>query len=238
MNISSDRGKTDITISSVGLFFFAGVKMVTLIAINLIWSCTETFDCTTFWPTVSYLACFRGHDRLINYTVTYFAVVLIFFFLGAWTNYKDALGVWSHRLLLLVSLILTLGTPFLVLIDEANSSHIISLEKIHYIITVSYMTLAILWIFISMEATGKLSAKMNRSQQEWTSFLKKYILFGLIMLGFNVYEWMYAYTGSANWYINENVEALCEWTVIAVATFLPFFYSLTFNRFEIKFTVN
>jgi hypothetical protein len=236
-SISADRGKSSVTITASGLLLFAGLKMMTLIILNILWSCTETFDCTTFWPTVSYLSCFRGHDRLSNYTMTFWSVVLFFFFGGTWTAYKEVMGTWSHRLMMLISVVLTLGLPFLVIIDEANSSHIAPLEKIHYILTVGYMTLAMLWIFISLEAIWKLEGKMNRAQKEWTSFLKKYILFGLIMLGFNVFEWLYAYTESANWWINENVEGLCEWTVICLAVFLPFFYSLTFNRYEIRFTV-
>ena len=69
----------------------------------------------------------------------------------------------THIIFSLVSILLTFVTPFLVLIDEANSSHVVPLEKIHYIITVAYITLSILWIFISMEASHKLVSKMTRS---------------------------------------------------------------------------
>ena len=165
-------------------------------------------------------------------------MVLGLFFLGAATAYKEAMTGLTHVIFVLVSVLLTFATPFLVLIDEANSSHVVPLEKIHYIITVAYITLSILWIFISMEASNKLSSKMTRSQQQWYSFLKKYILFGMIMLAFNVFEWTYAYSDRTNWWINENVEALCEWTVVGMAVFLPFFYSLTYNRFEFRFTIN
>ena len=160
------------------------------------------------------------------------------FFCGAATAYRDAMSGMTHFIFVLVSVLLTLATPFIVLIDEANSSHVVPLEKIHYIITVAYITLSVLWIFISMEAGRQLSSKMTRSQQEWYDFLKKYILFGMIMLAFNVFEWTYAYTDRANWWINENVEALFEWTVVSMAVFLPFFYSLTYNRFEFRFTIN
>lgn len=72
--------------------------------------------------------------------------------MGAYAAYRDGLDVWTHRLFLLLSMLLAITTPVLVLIDEANSSHIVTLSKIHNIITVAYCTASILWILITIEA--------------------------------------------------------------------------------------
>jgi len=60
---------------------------------------------------------------------------LALFFIGAYAAYRDGLDLWTHRLFLLLSMLLAISTPVLVMIDEANSSHIVALEKIHHIIT-------------------------------------------------------------------------------------------------------
>jgi hypothetical protein len=62
------------------------------------------------------------------------------------------MGVWSQRVMILIGVMLSAGLPFIVIIDEANSSHIAPLEKIHYLITVGYTTLSLLWIVVSLEA--------------------------------------------------------------------------------------
>ena len=153
LSLSDEKGKTTLTLNSSIFFLLSATLMFAFIAATIIWSCGDTFDCTSFWPTVSYLACFRGHDRLVNFTVTPWAVVLALFFLGAATAYKDAMERMTHVIFLFLSFLLVCATPFLVIIDEANSSHAIPLSVIHAYITMIYIAVSLVWIAMSVQAS-------------------------------------------------------------------------------------
>lgn len=71
-------------------------------------------------------------------------------------------------------------------------------------------------------------------KNEWKIFLEKYLIFGVTMLGINLYQYYFAYTSQASWWVNQNVEAICEWTVITMAVFSPYFYSLAFPYLKIS----
>lgn len=225
---------TSIKINAKGFFFTAAVLMEIILAIDIIWSCSSTFDCRSFWPTISYIACFRGHDRLFNLSAAYYMVILILFFVSASLNYREYCSRWMHRIMLFLAMTICLLLPCVSIIDEANSSHILPLEKIHFILMVVLISAAVLWVYFSIRIMN--SMKLPKREEEWRDFLIRFVVFGHAMLAFTIYEWVYAYTPYKNWWMNENVEALCEWTVVTMCVFGPFCYTLTFPNCSISIT--
>lgn len=233
---SPEKSKGQLQFSGCSLFFVSSLCVEVLIVLNVISSCQETFDCSTFWPTISYLAAYRGHDRAFSLTMTILAVELPVFFIAAWTQYQ-CVGRGKSRVMLGCGVGIALLVPGIALVDEANSSPYAPLEKIHRWVMVAIITLSVIWATISLQALRLTQPKLPREQQQEAAFLEKYVLTALMLLGVTVVEWTYS-TTSPNWLVNENVEALCEWTVISLAVFAPYFYSLTFPQFQLSFVTN
>jgi hypothetical protein len=63
--------------------------MCVLTATNLIFACTTNFTCRQFLPTLNYLGCFRGHDRMYIDACTFFAGVLVVFHISAYLRFRQ-----------------------------------------------------------------------------------------------------------------------------------------------------
>ncbi|CAG9315753.1 unnamed protein product [Blepharisma stoltei] len=225
----------EIQITGQTIFLVSGILMEVIVVINIIWSCVSTFDCSIFWPTVSYLACFRGHDRLFNFTMAFYAFITGLFFITAHVHFFK---IYTPRLKLFYTLLsagIVLAFPFISMIDEGNSSHVVPLEKIHYWIMIGFICGVLAWIYMSLLCINAIS--IPKENLIWKDFLLKYLAIGFAILLVNLYEYKYAYTEQANWFTNQNVEAACEWMVISMTVFLPFIYSLVFPSVRLRVKV-
>lgn len=223
-----------IKVHASTLLFGGCSLMEALLFINVFWSCQDTFDCMTFWPTISYVGCFRGHDRLFNLALAYFAVWLCLFIPCVLACVAEHSGRCTKWFLGVGGLLLSVTLPWASIIDEANSSHIAPLEKIHVGIVTGIVIGGLIWSIVAVKAASR-----TKGKDDQVSFLKSYWLFSVVMLAFAVYEWKYAYSDQANWWVNENVEALCEWTIVTLAVFFPYVFSLVGLDFwiDLKTTV-
>ena len=66
----------------------------------------------------------------------------------------------------------------------------------------------------------------------------KYICVGLGLLICNIYQWYYAYTEEAGFWVNQNIEAVFEWTVVSMVVFLPYFYTSTIPLISVSFEIS
>lgn len=207
---------TGYRIRATPALLWCGIMMLAMLASNIVWSCYSTFDCRTFWPTISYISCYRGHDRLYSVALTYFALVVLLSFPIVLARVHSFISL-SHKVMLwLGGLLIVLAVPWLALLDEANSSHVLPIEKVHYAIIVGVQTIGLLWIYLADSAFKK--AKLQ------ATFLKKYLCAGLFTLVCCIYHWKYAYAPETN-LASENLEALAEWIVVTMCVFLPYVYS-------------
>lgn len=205
--------------------------MELLVFINLIWSCKSTFDCRTFWPTLSYMGCYKGHDRVYNMSAGFFSIVLMTFFISASLNYAPYISKITNQIMVFLGLGISMLFPAVTIIDEANSSYYVQTELVHYILMCILVSLSFAWVYFSVIAMRRV--QLDAEEDDWNSFLKKYILLGACMAGFSIYQWKHARSEASNWLINENVEALSEWFTVTLCIFAPFFYSLTFPSFSL-----
>lgn len=225
-----------LRINARGFFFMNAVFMEIMLAIDIIWSCTSTFDCRSFWPTISYIATFRGHDRLLNFSTSYYMVVLFLFLMTTMTNYAEHCSRWINRIMLFLGITVCCLLPSISVLDETNNFQFVTTEKIHLKLMGTLISAGALWIYLSLRIMN--SMKFPKREEEWHDFLIKYIVFGHVMAIFTAFEWFYVNTSNKHWWINENVEALCEWTVVTMCVFGPFFYTLTFPNCSIAITAN
>jgi hypothetical protein len=121
--------------------------------------------------------------------------------------------------------------PAVAIVDEANSSYYVQVELVHYILMCILVSSSFVWLYFSVIAAGRV--KLDGEEEDWNSFLKKYILLGACMAGFSIYQWKHGRSGVYKWWLNENVEAVSEWFTVTLCIFGPFFYSLTFPSFSL-----
>ena len=227
MSKVTDR-KYRLSVKGSDLFLASGCMIAGLICANLFWVCNGVFDCKSFWPTISYMACFRGNDRLFSFTMTLQGTFLLVFFITAYANYSQFMNVFEKVMFGVLGVLISLAMPFIAMIDEANDSHILPLKEIHLGIMIGVISCSLTWTYL----TYLCISKMDDDQKKQSEFLKNYILLGLGMLVMNLLEWYYREKN--NWLFNSNAEALSEWLVVGLALFLPYVYSLTFSPVEIS----
>jgi hypothetical protein len=210
--------ESSIRVKVPSAVFWCGVTMWLMLASNILWSCSQTFDCRTFWPTVSYVACYRGHDRLYAFAVTFYSLVVLLTLPMFLVRVHSSIDL-SHKVMLwLGGVLIFLAVPWLGLLDEANSSHVLPIEKIHFAIIVGVQTVGLLWVYLSAKA-------LHKAQVD-TSFLKKYIGAGVCLLICCIYQWRYVNDPEVVW-ATENLEALAEWGAVTMSVFLPYVYTKT-----------
>ena len=181
-----------------------------LLALNILWSCTSTFNCRQFIPTISYLACYKGHDRLFNVTMMYWFFYLLIFTLISFLHFRSSSKVYN-TLFLLVSICISVLQPCIAIIDEASTSHVLPIDKIHRFMISLVIIFLLLWIYLtSFETKIQL-------------YLKKYIGIGIICLFWSIAQWFYAERDGC--IFNYIFEAISEWITISIGIFLPYMYS-------------
>ncbi|OMJ80402.1 hypothetical protein SteCoe_19356 [Stentor coeruleus] len=200
-------------------FFISGCIMELLLAINIIWSCSSTFTCSEFLPTISYLTCYRGHDRLFCVTMVYWCFILLLFSIISYLNLKTD-SYYTNVFMLLIGIVIALINPALAVLDEANTSYYVKTEKVHAGLMIGLILASLVWLYITT-----LSSKL-------TQFVHKYIIVGLVLLLWSMAQWFYAERGGV--VFNYFVEAVSEWIVVTLAVFIPYVYAGCFENVSVS----
>jgi hypothetical protein len=217
--LKSSSYTEQLRVNLPSLFFYGCLITELALAIDLASSCYSTFDCSAFWPTLSYMGSFRDHDRLFMFALTWQAVLLGFFYLVAHTHYSPVLGTLNHRVMLVVGLVTAFALPWVGYIDEVTPHYLVPTEKIHLIIVVSFSTLTLLWVCLSFDC-------MRAAWRPQYRMLVKFQLLSVSLVAVSFYQWKNAYTDAA--FTSEAYEALSEWAAVSVAVFAPYVYAKTF----------
>ena len=204
-----------MTVPSDRIFLITSISMELLLIFNIIWSCSSTFPCSDFLPTISYLACFRGHDRLFAFTMTFWSGTLAIFFILSYSHYQSS-NRFSSNLLILLSLVICLVQPGIAILDEANTSYFLKIEKIHSGFMIGLFLASMFWIYLTS------ILKPMRSS------LNKYIHILILCACWSFLQWFYEETH--NFWFNYKLQAISEWVTVTLAVFTPYMYSLEFGE--------
>ena len=130
---------------SPSMFLLFGCVTALLICVNTAWSCVNTFDCRLFWPTVSYMACFRGHDRLFSLTMSLTSTWLYLFFIVCTINSGKKTSRAFKLLYMALGTVISLLLPAIAVIDEASTSRYFSNQLIHSWLVFSLIGSSLVW---------------------------------------------------------------------------------------------
>lgn len=216
---SAHKDSNTTQFSPKGLFFYTGLIMLFLLTFNILWSCTSTFPCSHFLPTLSYLACYRGHDRLFTFTMTYWGVNLFIFTFFSFLHFKTDSKLFNYSLIF-SGFIISALQPCIAVIDEANTSYYAKIEKIHAVMMIILIFFILFWVFL----TGN-SGKLSQGVRKYTNLM--------VFVGcWSILQWFYA--EKQGLVFNYNIEAVSEWLAVTLAVFCPCVYASSYGALRIK----
>ncbi|CAG9327957.1 unnamed protein product [Blepharisma stoltei] len=219
------------------MFWFSGL-MIGMVYGNLILACATNFSCFTFLPTLGYLGCFRGHDRVFIVSCTYFALVLILMYTGAYYHFGSSLPRWKRHLLLYLGVISCSILPIISLVDEVNSVHILPLEFIYVFLSTCFIISNLAWSSLVYSLLLLSKSTFNAQERHWFFILSVFLGVFVFISIINIVEWNWAYSIPSNLLINENAEAICEWILVSISIMVPPIFCQFFRGFLLTFTVN
>jgi hypothetical protein len=237
LSYSLKGGRSIYALNIPKLMFILAFLELCMVLGNLALACSTNFTCTQFLPTLAYLGCFRGHDRLFIVSCTYYGLVLPLLFLGAHCHFRSVDSDARRLAMLVMGLSICALLPLIALTDEVNGVHILPLESLNSFFCVSFVLLCIIWLALGFSSIRKLTPSLNIHERSWF-FRLKVILFTISVLTVTaVVQWHYSYTVYSNAFLNENIEAVCEWLVVSLGIFIPAVFAQFFRNYSLSFSV-
>lgn len=230
-------GRATYTLNIPKLMFILAFLELVMVLGNLTLACSTNFSCKQFLPTLGYLGCFRGHDRLFIVSCTYYGLVLPLLFVGAYCHFRVVDSDSRRFAMLVIGLTISGLLPLIALTDEVNGVHILPLEPLNSFFSAVFAILCVIWIFLGYGSVKKLLPSLNIHEHAWLFRLKVmlFMVLGLTVLA--AVEWHYAYTVYSNDLLNENIEAVCEWLIVCIVIFIPAVFSQFFRNYSLNFSV-
>lgn len=186
---------------------------------NVLSACTATFSCRRFLPTLSFLGAFRTHDKVFTFACTYYAVVVQVISIAVHSCLYTVLQSKSRQFTVCIGLYISLSLIGLSVVDEVNGIYFKKFGYLHIAFSLSLWAACLLWGYTIYDAFA--SSTLNQIQRYWLRQLRRLLNFEVLLGVVTILEWHFAYTIYWNFFINESVEALCEWILVGLALFAP-----------------
>lgn len=221
-----------LKISLTSYVFYLSLLIGFLLLFNVMLACSFTFYCRGL-PTLSFLGTFPMHDRLFVITLTTAAVGLVVYHIGIYIRIESS----THsRGYILTSLISCMCLILISVIDEVNGIFIFPIERLHLVLTISFLTSSLASSRLSLEAFN--SMQLTENQIIWKERCWKLMYAVVIMSGITAFQWVFAYTIYFNFLVNETAEAICEWAVVTLGLMAPYFWSRTSKEYTISLSIS
>ena len=216
---SSTRQTMTLSLPLLTLYF--ALLMLLLTYANLFLACYTSFTCSRFLPTIDYLGCFRGHDRVYIVSCAFYAVTLGICVVGCHRRQKGALSDDLRLVSTLSGVLAALCLPLIAVSDEVNAVHWLPFTHIHWAGLALFLPAAALWGSCSYVALCRLEAAFTQSEVWWMKVLRGVVRLAALTALVALIEWHFAYTVYADALLNETGEALCEWVLVGLAVLYP-----------------
>ena len=207
------------------LFLYASLTSLMLFSVVLS-SCIETFDCTEFLPTISYLASYSFYDRFIVFILTCSILPLLLFFTATFMIYSSYLSRLDSVALLIISVILAIMVPSVAIIDEVTTSAYIPLERIHAIVLAALVGVLSVWMAFSLEWLYKI---YKDEKDKKIKYIAGYV--GLCFVSLIDSYWQWKISDTTDTYVKL---ALKEYLTIMLLLFLPRVYCFALKGVNIS----
>ena len=218
------------------MFFLTSLMLIAVFS-NIILACATNFTCSVFLPTLTYLGCFRGHDRLFIAAATYYGTVLPLVFIGGYSNFKPVMSETQRNVMLKLGLVLSAVLPLIAITDEVNGVHIIPLEPVNNALSIFFIMGSFTWVYFGFRSIQKMSESFNENEKFWYKVLRGIVIVLIGMVIVTIIEWKFCYSQYSGEWVNEHIESICEWIIMIIFIVLPTVFCQFYRGFSLSFTV-
>lgn len=231
---SSQQGRSGFVVSGSAFFLLCAVAQTCLLLGSLYISCETEFNCSLFIPTLSYLAAYRGYDRVFSVSYTLYALVLLLFFLSAHFVYQPFTRSCTQSAMLVFAVLACLSLPAVAVVDEMSSSYLVQLDYVHRCLVGVLCASSLLWALMSLCGMCSLRRTLTGAYRTEQRLLAQYLLIAVLATAIAGYIWLCQFYNAVNWLITDFNAAIAEWFAVLIATFIPYCYSLSFPGFTLE----
>lgn len=233
-SLSLSDKKTKLRFNGAKLVTIASAVLLLLLLLNVLGSCIFSISCGSYLPTVSFVGSLITHDKLLVSTCTLCFVIGQVLVLAVLTELRRGISLCEA---MVVYLTMTLFTGLLLcatLVDEVNGFVIKPLDGFHIFFSLSALVVGLSWLYFVMTSISN-SARIKNSP--WLRISQRLLIVLVLMAVVTVLEWQLANSIYWNWFLNETVEALCEWTLLALAIAMPAVLVQALPEFEVSLSL-
>ena len=216
-------------------FLAAGFCLVTFG--NILLGCFFSVHCSQILPTVSYLACYKGHERLTVLAFVLYGLCLAVLFLGLHVRLYEKATRFERFLLLFLGLAIMGAMPAVGIIDELNGLYFAPIDFVHGYALYTLIVCCACWIYLGFSCLYDLRACFSGSEVNDLHSLLTSIIWLVVFTLLTVVQWQVGYSIYSNFWFNENAFALCEWATISQAAFLPAKFARLFGDLKVSLCV-
>ncbi len=237
LTLRSGNGAGEFVLICERFLHFLAVGMCLVTFGNILLGCFFSVHCSQILPTVSYLACYKGHERLTVLSFVLYGLCLAVLFLGMHVRLYEKATRFERYLLLFLGLCIVGTVPTVGIIDELNGLYFAPIDFVHGYALYTLIVCSACWLYLGFSCLYDLRACFSvKEMDDLHSFLMSIIwLAGLTLL--TVVQWQVGYSIYSNFWFNENTFALCEWVTIAQAVFIPAKCARLFGDLKISLSV-
>jgi hypothetical protein len=214
--VFTDR-TTKLHFNGVTLFTLASAALVGLTLLNILGSCLCSISCEGFLPTISFIGTMVTHDKVLVATCTLNFIIGQALAVSVLTQTRRSLTTFEA---VLVWGIMTLFTSFCLLaslVDEANGFCSNPYPGYHVFYSFAALVVGMSWLYLCLDVLSDSSLNSRQGLRKPQMLVK--LLGGAGTL--TLLEWMFAPSIHHSIFINSNIEALCEWTLLVLASATP-----------------
>jgi hypothetical protein len=233
-SLSLSDKRTKLQFNGAKLVTIASTVLLFLLLANVLGSCLFSISCGRYLPTVSFVGSLVTHDKLLVSTCTICFVIGQVLVLAVLTELRRKYSLFETAF---VYLTMTLFSGLLLcatLVDEVNGLVIKILNDFHIFFSFSALVVGLSWLYFVM---GSLSDSARIKNSPWMRTSQRLLIGLVLMAAATLLEWQLANSIYWNWFLNETVEALCEWTLLALAIAVPAVLVQALPEFEVSLSL-
>jgi hypothetical protein len=209
-------------------------SILAILYLNFLSVCAFTISCSSYIPTLSYLATFRTHDLVVLMALSFFSFLLLLIFIAWHIKVSGDIDTCDSLIMVILETAICVLGITVGIIDESNGIDFNPVDNLHHFLSFSLCILGVVWVYYALSFLEKVNLTLDEKialKRVWNIYI-----LGLVFVFLTLYEWHFAYTIYNNFFTNTIVESIFEWTLITLTIRFPYNLSKVLN-FSVKVSV-
>lgn len=217
-SLAKSNSKEERLFVSVDLSVFllpASCFVAALMTLNLVIGCISSFSCNQRLPSLLYLGCFRGHDRILTIALVLLAFIILLVVIGAEKQLRSSSTALIMSCMRYCGFVSAGCLPLIALTDDVNSRHFIPLEAFNSTFSICFILASSAWVLMFV-LKFKGSVLLGNAMAH--TALKKWLVLICVCAGMTYFE---AHFGDRFKLHNYIYRGLFSWVLLVLLVVLP-----------------